>query len=335
MNSRRPTQADVAKLARVSRGAVSRILNNQNGDIPISEKTRQRVLAAVDELGYVPNQAARDLRMQGTHRVCMAIPTLGEPFSDLVAADLQAVAVEHGYSVVIQIIPQHEGARGTLRQMLAGMADGLLLNVTHLSDELVEELEHITRMGIAVVVNSNFVSGVNFDIVRNGERRTSTEAVQYLIDQGHDRIALICHRERLLPRYESYTETLRVNDIPLREDYMVIGADNRLEATAATENLLRLPDPTTALFVGSDRAAVSAIWAAQRLGFRVPDDLAIIGVGNIPEGESTHPRLTTIGPRDRDFKPLAELLFSQLNGQPSRAGRVIEMPWQLIVRESA
>ena len=112
------------------------------------------------------------------------------------------------------------------------------------------------------------------------------------------------------------------------------GATTRQYAYQSVLELLRLPEPPSAIFAASDIAAISSIWAIQSAGLRIPQDVAVIGIGNIPEGEITHPPLTTVGLLDPHFTIAADLLFSRL-ADPPLEGRVHVLQWQLILRASA
>jgi DNA-binding LacI/PurR family transcriptional regulator len=334
-NSRRPTLRDVADRAGVSQSTVSIVLSGRrSGAARISSATRQKVLDVAEALGYVPNQAARGLRRRSTERVCLAFQTLGEPYSDLIAADLRTLASEYGYSAIIQIFPPDEGPAHTLQQMRAGLADGLLL-VYDPDEALAAELEQLVQMGIAVMVLSNLAHSAYFDVMRNGEYAASVEAIDYLVARGHTRIGLIHHHESGLQRYNAFYDRLAAHGFAAEPELLRAGAYTRKDAYAAAEALLALPQPPTAIFAGSDRAAISTMWAVQRAGRRVPDDVAVIGVGNIPEGELTHPRLTSVGPVSRDFRPMIRQLFQRIQGHATGTGLVLDMQWQFVIRESA
>jgi DNA-binding LacI/PurR family transcriptional regulator len=339
-SKRTPTLRDVAERAGVSQSTVSIVLSGRrSGKDRISDETRQRVMEAVETLEYVPNQLARHLRRQSTERVSLAVAHLGVPYSDLIARDLQRVAKTHGYSMVINISHSAEDERDTLRQMRAGLADGVLMLPEYMDgDDLSETIELVVRSGIAVVVMSNYVSGPGFDIVRNTEYQTCYQAVEYLLKQGHRRIATIRHDMKdavELSRFKSYIQAQRDYGVSIDEALIRVGARSRQVAYELTHALLKLAHPPTAIFSESDRAAISAIWAIRDAGLRVPEDVAVIGVGNIPEGEIMHPPLTTVGPLTRDFTDVSELLFSRLNRTAPDEGRIIEQPWAFIHRGSA
>jgi len=111
-------------------------------------------------------------------------------------------------------------------------------------------------------------------------------------------------------------------------------ADSRSDAYAAVRDLLGLPDPPTALVSATDRAAVDGIWAARDQGVSVPDQLAVIGIGNIPEGRMIAPSLTTVGAPALDFSREVARLFERLDASVPLAGAELAAPWELIVRAS-
>jgi DNA-binding LacI/PurR family transcriptional regulator len=135
-------------------------------------------------------------------------------------------------------------------------------------------------------------------------------------------------------RYQGYAKAL--SDAGIAVDPLLVqsGAGSREEAYATTQLLLEGGLRPTALLAAADIAAASAIMAARDLGMRVPHDLAVIGMGNIPEGEMIRPRLTTVGQQPLEFDTTAELLFSRLRGEAPAAGRAVVLPWRLIIRES-
>jgi DNA-binding LacI/PurR family transcriptional regulator len=137
-------------------------------------------------------------------------------------------------------------------------------------------------------------------------------------------------------RCDSYQRALTEHGLPASG--MLIQDDagsSREKAYHKTAALLGLSERPTAILAASDIAAVSAIWAIRDGGLRVPDDMAVIGVGNIPEGGITRPPLTTVGPTSCDWTPVTELLFSRVESRVPLEGRVHLSPWTFILRGSA
>jgi DNA-binding LacI/PurR family transcriptional regulator len=329
------TAHDVAKRAGVSQATVSYVVSGRrNGHLRISEETQQRVLEAVAELNYVPNDAARSLRRRRTQRVCLVVQRLGVPFDDELARDIRRVADQHNYTLIVALGGEPVRERQVLDQLQRGLADGAVIITSSLR---AADLAPLVDAGLALVVLNNVIAGSGFDAIRTNEAQACYEAVSYLIERGHRRIAFLGHTLDRSPqneRLESYLRALEEHGIPIDQRLLRAGASTRQQAHQATRALLELADRPTALFATADIAAISAILAAQGAGLRVPGDLAVVGVGNIPESELISPALTTVGPITLDFSAIADLLFSRLESATPLASRDFTMMWRLIVRES-
>lgn len=335
--SKRITAYDVARSAGVSQATVSYILSGRgSGETRISDSTRERVLRVVAELGYVPNQTARNLRRRRTERICLVAPSLGVPYFDLMAEHIQHTAAEHGYSVVVTVAGSALREQQILNQLRRGLADGVVLvTPSYVSSA---ELAALARSKLAVLVLSNRFAGSEFDMVRTTESEGCRDAVDYLIDKGHRRIAFLGNCASASVRQErlaSYHAALLAAGLAPSSELEFGVQNSRARAYRRTQQLLELAQPPTAIFAASDMAALSAIWAVRDRGLRVPDDIAVIGVGNIPEGSVIQPALTTVGPRELQFDHISGLLFGRIADQQALAGRTVTEPWQLIRRASA
>lgn len=334
--ARVPTARDVAEMAGVSQATVSYVLSGRSGGRDrVSAETRQRVLQAVEALGYAPNQAARSLRRRRTDRICLVLPRFNAPHYDVLAEDVQRVASRHGYTVYLVVAGTARREREILQQLRRRVADGVIIEPRFVEGE---DIAPLARAGVAVVVHSDYVVGSGFDVVRPMRAELSYQAMRHLLDKGHRRIAFVgnfAQHPVHYGRYDSYRRALEERGIAVDPRLVRAGSDSREESFQAVRALLQLEEPPTAVFSASDIGAISAIWAAYSLGRRVPDDLAVIGVGNTPEGRVSHPPLTTIGPVARDFTDLADLLFDRLQGNAPPEGRAHLRQWELILRGSA
>src|SRR5579859_1224881 len=334
MTNQRPTLHDVARQAGVSIATVSYVLNGRRLDNkPINETTRQRVMQVVADLGYMPNQSARHLRRQSTERICVVLPQLGIPYYEALCRDIESVAEQYGYTVLLALAPSYEKEQKLLAQR--ALADGIILVHGQSSSA---ELAQLAKTGTALVAFSNLVRGHQFDVVRTTEEEAFYQAVCYLIEKGHRRIAFLTASKEGDPTqntsFLAYQRALQDQSIALDERLIVrTERSHRKEAYQSARELFQRSDRPDAVFTGSDVAAIATIWAARDTGLRVPQDVAVIGAGNIPEGEINSPPLTTIGPTSLDFKDVGALMFSRLQ-QPDSPGRIHLCPWELIVRES-
>ncbi len=331
------TAHDVALAAGVSKTTVSYIVSGRRtGDARISDATRERVLAAVAELGYAPNQTARNLRRQRNERICLVLPSFGVPSHDLMVQQLQLAADSHGYTIIVAVASTAERERQVLDQLHRRLADGtIFIGPSHID---AGDLSRLARANVAVVVMSNQITGPDFDTVYSMGVEACREAVDYLLDCGHRRIAFLGHcadQGARQERYEGYRGALVERGIELDESLHRSGGNSREQAYRDTAALLQLETRPAAIFAASDMAAISAIWAVRDAGLRVPEDVAVVGVGNIPEGEMMRPALTTVGPAMLDFSYFSDLLFSRLAGAAPAEGRVYRQQSTLIRRGSA
>ena len=294
-------------------------------------------MEAVASLGYVPNQSARSLRRQKTERVCLFLNSIGIPYNDMLANELDKTAYQNGYSMILAIGGSMEQEHRVFDQLMRGLADGVIIvGNNYLTDD---EVSLLASSGCAVVVSDNYLAPAGVDLIQNTEREASLLAMQYLYSKGHRRIGYIGNvsgTRSQLPRYESYRQFMLEQQITVPSDYVQQDKGiSRENAYACAQNLLKCAQVPTAVFCGSDLAAISAISACRSAGKRVPEDIAVIGAGNIPEGQITLPALTTIGPPQLDFSQMVQMLFSRLRGEAPVEGRKYRIQWDLVLRNSA
>lgn len=329
----RPTIVDVARTAGVSPTTVSYVLSGTRGRADrISEATRLRVLAAVEQIGYVPNQSARNLRLQRSNRVLFLGGRFTSLYSQTIAQSIEPVLVERGYALEIRIGGGSEPIRRAVTSLDQHLADGLIAET---DDDTVDELRDAARRGHAIVALGPTLPEPSFDVIRHDGREAIHDAIALLLGRGYRRFLLLTLRDRepWEPRIASALDALR--DAGLPPDSIVIKTcphDRMLAHDLALGMFPTMPLPV-AVFAGSDVSAIGVIWAATRLGLRLPQDVAVVGYGNTPETNITVPRLTSIGPDSRDFTIAAEFLLSRL-ARPDTPGRHRAEPYHLSIRES-
>jgi LacI family transcriptional regulator len=327
---KRPTQADVAELANVSQTTVSHVLNN-NQTIAVPEETRRRVLAAIDELQYVPDRMARSLRTRKTLTLAGIIPDITNPFYPAFARGIQDVAEQHGYDLILYntdgIIDKE---RKVLRSIQQGRVDGVIVVLFHAN---ARDLFPILDAGIAVVrleTQPKQPGIYPLDNIYVDNQRAAQEAVSYLIGCGHRRIGLIAGELAAPPRASRLQGYCSDETLIQSGDFRQEGGFTGMQA------LLALPEPPTAVFVANDLMAIAALNAARLAGLDVPKDIAVIGFDDIPVARLSNPALTTIAQfPERLGRRAAEMLIERLTETLPEGGRCEEMPFTLVVRESA
>lgn len=329
----RPTIHDVARVAGVSRGTVSRALN---GDAYVSTASLAAVQRAVAETGYVANRAARSLVTQRTGSVVMVLSEPQEKiFEDPNYGVLLRVAMrrlaDRDISLVIMLAGSDGDRDRVVRFLRGGHADGVLLVSTHSGDPLLDEL---ARMHIAAVTCGQIPGGHGIPYAAADDRGGGQRMAQYLVESGRKKIATITgplDTPGGLLRLEGFCDVLGRK---AAKKLIAHGDWTRLSGERAmTELLDRTPD-LDAVFVGNDLMAAGALGVLRAAGRRVPLDVAVGGFDDSPVAISTHPLLTTIRqPLELVAEETVRLLLELIDGAERVESAIL--PTELIVRESA
>lgn len=329
----RPTIHDVARVAGVSRGTVSRALN---GDAYVSPAARAAVQRAVAETGYVANRAARSLV---THRTGSVVMVMSEPqekiFEDPNYGVLMRVAMrrlaERDISLVIMLAGSEGDRDRVLRYLRGGHADGVLLVSTHSGDPLMDEL---ARMGVAAVTCGQMPGAHGIPYAAADDRGGAQHMARYLVDLGRRRIATITgplDTPGGLLRLEGFCDVLGRK---ATKKLIAYGDWTQRSGERAMAELLERSPDLDAVFVGNDLMATGALAALRAANRRVPEDVAVAGFDDSPVALSTHPLLTTIRqPLERVAEETVRLLLQLIDGNERVESAIF--PTELVVRESA
>jgi LacI family transcriptional regulator len=335
------TMRDVARAANVSQSTVSRILSpsSSKSKVPIGEETKRKVLAVVKELGYQPNQYARSLRGQKNHVIAMLIADISNPFYHPMVRAVQDVASQYHYSVMIANSDHlHEKEMLFCESLLRRPVDGAIMIPYHLTDDDLQNL--IARTGMAISAVGNHVQQPEVDVVYADDTKASYEAVHWLIQQrGHQRIAMICASHKfpvIVRRYGAFQRAMEDAGLPVPAEYVTEGDWSVESGRRAISSLLALPDPPTAVFAASDTIAIGALDAAEKMNYRVPEDIAIMGFDDIPAASWVRPQLSTVAQYPDEMGTLlANALFQRIRGEYSGPSRRFEVPCRFFERASA
>lgn len=327
------TVADVARVADVSTAAVSLYFSNRKEHASrVGAEARERIRAAIDELGYVQNKTARHLRRQSTERVCILLSKLGIPFADRIVEDLGAMARRHGILPIVLAGSSVEEVQEILREVDAGLADGVIAELNLLSEQEVDEaLAGLARPCLVIhpTAKPRNHSTISSDIVG-----ALLQAFADLLAKGHRHFAYIPNRgsaanDRVsaLRNHIAPSEPVRI--LELAE------ADTRSAAAQRAQEIAILADRPSVVLVESDYTAVTLIEEFTRLSLQVPNEIAIVGCGNAEEGFFCNPRLTTIGPDWTSLTEAGQHLFDRLDPLQNARPRNFITPWTYFPRESA
>jgi DNA-binding LacI/PurR family transcriptional regulator len=338
---RKVTMRDVARAANVSQSTVSRILNpsSTKSDVTISKETKEKVLAVVKELGYQPNQYARSLRGQKNHVIGMLIADISNPFYHPMVRAVQDVASHYHYSVMIAN-SDHLREKEMLfcEALLRRPVDGAVLIPYHLTDDDLQNL--ISQTGMAISAVGNHIQHPEVDVVYADDTKASYEAVRWLIEQrGHQRIAMICANQEfpvIKRRQGAFRQAMADAGLPVPPEYVIEGDWSAESGRQAISTLLGLPTPPTAVFASNDTIAIGALDAAEKMNYRVPEDIAIIGFDDIPAASWVRPQLSTVAQYPGEMGTLlANALFERIQNKYNGSSRRFEVPCRFFERASA
>lgn len=335
----RITMRDVAKRAKVSQSTVSRVLRPTSQTISIGEEARQRVLNAVEELGYYPNLHAGSLRGQKTHLIAMMIADITNPFYHPIVRAVQDVAHLHRYDVLVANSDHmRENELLFCESMIRRPVDGIIMVPYHLTTDDIQQLW--VQTGAALAVLGSHIAHPAVDVVGVDDQRATHALTTWLIrERQHTRIAYLGVTRQFavgVRRHAAYVAAMHDAGLPINPAYFQEGDWSVESGQQAMTRLLQLPQPPTAVMACNDQMAIGAILAAEALQVRVPEEVAVVGFDDIPAASWLRPRLTTVAqPAIAIGQYLARAVFNRIEGVVTEPCQLHQIECQLRIRESA
>lgn len=317
------TIKDVAKLAGVSISTVSKYLNGGN----IRPENMESIRSAIAQLDYRANPYARGLKANRSGAIGVLLPSMTLDFFGNIITALDKVIRSSGYHTVICCYGSDHGLeRDYLRFMLDNSIDGLIYVPENLTADEFEELTSHRR--IPVVQVDRAIQGVACDTVLADNTDVSYRAVTHLIDQGHQRIALICGLSSIFTAKErmvGYLRALSDHNLPYDDTLVLAGSYSFTTGYQSFQTLMAQPDPPTAIFCVNYDIATGVITAAQERGVRIPEDIAIFGYDCIEICTLMTPAIPVVHqPETALGQTAGTYLLERLNGYdgPPRVNRL-------------
>lgn len=332
------TIQDVARAAGVSVGTVSRAMNNYPD---ISAKTRERILKVAEELKYRPNLVAKSLSSKHSRDIALILSGFLEDamfndFETMLMKGCYQFAFERGLDISMYVINSRTQEEKSYEQLCYehNIAGGIIFGIKS-TDPYFTSLAESKNPCVTIDVE---VSGENVSSVTNDHMAAFDELTQYLIDQGHRRIALVCGRKNATvtaQRMDGAMRALERNGLKPPADSIIYTNFLKEEATEGVTGFLKEHQDkgVTAFLCMSDLLAIGTVEALKEAGCRVPDDYSVVGYDGLYVTEYTDPRLTTVDQniKDKGYEA-AHLLFDMIEGRRS-AQRLI-LPHKLEIRDS-
>ncbi len=328
------TIRDVAKHAGVSPITVSRVINNSDY---VSDATRARVEAAIEELGYVPNMLGPSLRFKQTMTLALVLTDITNPFWTTVARGVEDIAQASGYSIILCNTDESQEKQDQyLDMLLRRRIDGIVLVP---AQSAAEPVQTIQKHGVPVVVLDRQIPDLEVDIVRADSENGAYQLTAHLLELGHRQIAMLAGPEMVSTaqdRVSGYQRALEVFGLTADTARIYWGAFTVKSGREMALRALADRPELTAMFAANNFIAIGALQAIREKGLVVPDDIALVTVDDIPPAFTIDPFLTVARqPALEMGQQAAQLLLDRLNSEQSNGCQHIILPTELIIRASS
>lgn len=343
-SDKRITITDIAKLAGTSVTTVSRVLNDVN--YPVSEELKKKVREAAEAVNYVPNPMARSLKSNDTFSdIGIVIPNISNQFYLQTTLGINNIAFEKGYNLLLcNTMRRVEKEREYLRMLYERQVRGVILSSIDPDPSIV--CDYISK-GMKFVLLDQRIENSNCSCISFDSRKGAAIAINYLISQGHKRIAFATTPLTRWTRKEvfiGYKEALKAAGIEYTEELLYVSGrefdneDSNYEVNSGdvlATQFIENPHDATAVLCINDMVAFGFIRTLSKYGVRVPEDISVVGFDDIPFADTFLPPLTTIRyPSNETGKLAAMMLFSNMSDDGDNLTLDMNLEPKLIVRET-
>ncbi len=330
---------DIAKIAGVGIGTVSRVINNHPD---VKDETRKKIQKIIKESNYVPNNSARNLKKSNTNTIGILVRGVFNPFFSEMINIISNKISENGYNMVLRHTDYLENGDAEVRNLIEFKKERRLKGIIYLGCDIREiNKENFKGVDIPLVLasaNCNYDTEINyFSSIGIRQSQSAFNATKYLIDRGHKNIAIVLGlREDAglgSERLSGYIDALNENNIEIKENYIIYGKYSAKSAYNATKELIENNKEIDAIFCISDIMATGCIKALIDNDIKVGDEISVIGFDGMEVSEFYNPSITTvIQPRREIAEKSVDILFSLINNNSEN--RHIVLDTKLVERQS-
>lgn len=330
------TIKDVAKLASVSIATVSRTLAQPE---KVSEKTRERVMDAVEQTGYIANTLARNFRRRRSNTVVVLVPDIANPFFANIIQGIERVATRHQYRILLgdtQQDPERERAYADL--VSQRQADGVICLGRNIPFSYRKGRKSIDPDWPPFVMACEYHGEIPVPTVCIDNVEAAREAVAHLLELGHRNIAFINGPEDsplCQDRFAGYQRALKSAGLKTTKAWLRHGDFSLASGYRCMHSLLAEKTQPSALFCANDEMAMGAMQACREAGLDLPADMSVMGFDDIAFAAYTHPRLSSVHqPRNRIGEEVMRVMLGMLAGKAPTQARMV-LPHELVIRDSS
>ena len=333
----KPTIYDIAKKLNITAATVSRALNNNPR---ISKVTKELVLKTAKEMNYEPNKLALALKKGKSNNIGVVVPYINRNFFSSVIRGIEEELFPKGYNVIIS--QTHESADrevDIINNLLNAQVEGIIISLAKFTKNT-KHFEQVLKKKIPLIFFDRYQEMSGVSSVTIDDYQGSYDATAHLIEQGCDRIAhltvdptLSIYKHRL----EGYQQALLDHSIPFREELVVKLKSDMEEGKRVAENLMALENPPNAIFSTSDYGALGAIKWLQGNGYKVPEDVCVVGFSNEPFTQFLDLSMSSVDQVPLEMgKMAAQVFLEQVNdGNNVKIEKKVVLSPSLIIRQSS
>lgn len=328
--------ADVAKAANVSKSTVSQYLNKRFNYM--GENTKNRIKAAIEELNYQPNYIARSLKQKKTSTIGVIVANILHTFSTQIIRSIEDYCQSNQFHVIVcNADDDPEKEKNYIDMLRAKQVDGLIIFPTGENLNLYQEL--INENYPLVFMDRLSPNGEGCSVLLDNEKASSL-AVQHLIDEGIHEIGMVTtsYNQHLTPRFErveGYRKVMAENGLIVQDDWIIHTEISEMKA--AIKHLLQSSHPPKGILAGNDLTLVEILKFFKEENVKIPDDIALVGIDEVPFALAFHPTITTVAqPTFEMGTKAASLLLQKINKTDAELEQsVYRFEPKLLIRESS
>lgn len=327
---------DISRMLNISASTVSRALNNSP---QVRKELRKKIMQTAQEMGYQHNKFAANLRQKRTRTLGVVIPRIDSHFMSTVISGMEKVANNSGYQLLISQSEESSALEeANIQALFNSRVDGLLVSLSYETKNK-DAFKNVLRKDIPLVFFDRVFECGNCVSVVIDNFRAGYDATQHLIDQGCSKIvhaAGSLNRNVYNDRYRGFRQALEDNSITFDERMLIVTDLGDNSGISILNQLLNNGSMPDGIFTANDNSAVSLICELKRKGFRVPDDIAVVGFNDDPVSRIIEPNLTTVRYPGRAMGEVAaSTMIRILEGTQYEKVNSITLSHELIVRQSS
>jgi len=331
-----PTLKDIAQELNISSMTVSRALNDSPN---VDEDTRERVIKAAKQMGYIPNKIAQSLVNKRTKTIGVVVPEIVNTFQPEVIRGIEDVTYNAGFNLLLtQSGENSEREEASIGTLISQRVDGILISTAE-TGQSYGEFQRLVELDIPFVFYDRYIRDIGASIVRIDDKGFASKMTRHLIGHGYRRIANIRGPKGLSvsdDRFTGYVDAMEEAGLAIHPELVAEAGFREFGGYNAMNNILELPEKQwpEAVFCVNDPAAFGALQSIRAHGVKVPDDIAIVGFSDDMRSAVIGPPLTTVNPKPYEQgKRAVQKLIECIERHDSRSEEII-VEAELIVRKS-